>query len=445
MSEPLSMQSPDAAGESVAGLVQADRVHRDVYLSARVYALERERLWKRAWVFLGHDSLVPKAGDYYTAEIAGQSLAMLRQADGTVAVMFNRCAHKGSRLLHERQGSAGKFLRCPYHAWTYKLDGKLMSVPLKNDYEGTGMSASASGQGLAAPGGVRNYKGFVFVRISESGPDFDGYFGSTALATLDNMVARSPLGELEVVGAPLRNVIRCNWKMYLENINDTVHPISTHESAATAAAGIGKSLPEGDAGTSLAMEQLLPFGAGYSFYSDMGAKVLPNGHSVLGTKASIHTGYAPLPEYEAELAALYGADQARALLAFSPQNTVLYPSAAFKTSPSLVRVLRPLGPGRTLVEAWALAPRGAPQRLRQRVASYARLVFSPMSVVAHDDVHLFESQQIGLGSDGNEWVSLHRGHKADEAQTPELALENGNNEIMMRNQYRGWLRLMDPA
>ena len=177
----------------------------------------------------------------------------------------------------------------------------------------------------------------------------------------------------------------------------------------------------------------------------MGAKVLPNGHSVLGTKASIHTGYAPLPEYEAELAELYGADQARALLSFSPQNTVLYPSAAFKTSPSLIRVLRPLGPDRTLIEAWALAPKGTPQRLRQRVASYVRLVFSPMSVVAHDDVHLFESQQNGLRSDGNEWVSLHRGHKADETQMPELTLENGNNEIMMRNQYRGWLRLMDPA
>jgi phenylpropionate dioxygenase-like ring-hydroxylating dioxygenase large terminal subunit len=130
MSLSLSIQSPGIGDESLADLVQGDRVHRDVYVSERIFLLEQERLWKRAWVFVGHASLVPKAGDFYTTEIAGQSLVMLRQPDGKVTVLYNRCAHKGSRIVHDRRGNAGKFLRCPYHAWTYKLDGKLMSVPL---------------------------------------------------------------------------------------------------------------------------------------------------------------------------------------------------------------------------------------------------------------------------------------------------------------------------
>ncbi len=135
-----------------------------------------------------------------------------------------------------------------------------------------------------------------------------------------------------MLGQPLRSRIDCNWKLYLENVNDTVHPISTHESAASAAKAVAQTLPEGG-DTVLAMEQLLPFGAGYSFYAEMGARVLPQGHSVLGTKFSIHTGYAPLPDYQEELEARHGPEAAQRILQFSPQNTVLYPSLAAKRPP----------------------------------------------------------------------------------------------------------------
>jgi len=424
-------------------LVGPDQVHRDLYIDPDVYRAEQARLWTRAWVYVGHESQTPAVGDYTTTDIAGQSMIMLRSSGNEVTVLMNRCAHKGSQLVHEHAGNCGKVLRCPYHAWTYRLDGSLLSIPLKNDYEGTNLSACPSGKGLASPGAYVNYKGFVFARISQDGPDFESYFGE-ALATLDNMVARAPDGELSVLGSPLRNRIGCNWKLYLENVNDTVHPISTHESAASAAKHVAEALPEGG-DTVLAMEQLLPFGAGYSFYSEMGARVLPHGHSILGTKFSIHTGYAPLPDYQAELEARHGKEGAQQILAFSPQNTVLYPSLAAKASPMILRVLRPLAVNETLIETWAFAPKNAPARLRQRAASYARLVFSPMSVVAHDDVHLFESQQRGLACDGNEWLSLHRGYREGELLAGASSMESGNNEWVIRNQHRGWLNLMGDA
>ncbi len=430
----------DTSPEGFRHLVGPDRVHRDLYTDPGVYASEQARLWTRAWVYVGHESQTPAVGDYYTTEIAGQSLIMLRKSPQEVTVLMNRCAHKGSQLVHEREGNCGKMLRCPYHAWTYRLDGSLLSIPLKNDYEGTGLSSCPSGKGLSSPGASMNYKGFVFVRISEEGPDFMSYFGE-ALATLDNMVARAPDGELAVLGQPLRSRIDCNWKLYLENVNDTVHPISTHESAASAAKAVAQTLPEGGDAV-LAMEQLLPFGAGYSFYAEMGARVLPQGHSVLGTKFSIHTGYAPLPDYQEELEARHGPEAAQRILQFSPQNTVLYPSLAAKASPMILRVLRPLAVDRTLVEIWAFAPKNAPARLRQRAASYARLVFSPMSVVAHDDVHLFESQQRGLLCSGNEWLSLHRGYRDGEIDQGATSMDSGNNEWVIRNQHRGWLALM---
>jgi hypothetical protein len=130
---------------------------------------------------------------------------------------------------------------------------------------------------------------------------------------------------------------------------------------------------------------------------------------ILGTQASIHSGYGALSGYQAALAAAHGAERAREVLAFSPQNTILYPSVAVKSSPQTLRVIRPLAADRTLVETWALRPKAAAHTLQQRTAMYNRLVFSPMSVVAHDDVHVFESMQRALAAPGNEWISLQRG------------------------------------
>ena len=189
------------------------------------------------------------------------------------------------------------------------------------------------------------------------------------------------------------------------------------------------------------MEQILPFGAGYEFFDQMGGRVLPHGHSVLGTRHSIHSSYARLPEYEEAMRAAHGEERATAVLQRSPQNCVLFPSLALKGSPLAIRVIRPLAADRTLVEAWAFRAAGAPELLFERAMSYNRLVFSPMSVVAHDDVHLFESIQQGLRSEGNEWVSLHRGYQSGEAQQGAQDT-NGTNELLMRNQFRAWADFM---
>jgi phenylpropionate dioxygenase-like ring-hydroxylating dioxygenase large terminal subunit len=266
--------------DRIAALVQDDRVHRDLYLSEEIFALEQERLFANTWVFLGHASQVPEAGDFVTQEVAGRPLLMVRQPDGAVHVMYNRCAHKGTQLVTDESGNTGRFFRCPYHAWTYKLDGAPLGVPLKNGYEGTQLKACESGQGLSVVKHVKVYRDFVFVRLADTGPAFEDYFGEV-LGAIDNMVDRSPEGKLTVCGGVLRNIVHCNWKMYLENINDTVHPMSTHESATKAA----EALWEGHAPTDpkpMAMEQILPFGSGYEFFDKMGGRVFANGHSVLG-------------------------------------------------------------------------------------------------------------------------------------------------------------------
>ncbi|MGO4390106.1 aromatic ring-hydroxylating dioxygenase subunit alpha [Variovorax sp. M-6] len=425
--------------EAIRALVQDDRVHRDLYLSEELFALEQERFFANTWLYVGHASQVPNAGDFWSLDLAGRPVMMVRQPDGAVRVFYNRCAHKGSRLVTDECGNTGKFFRCPYHAWTYKLDGAPLAIPLKSGYEGTRLKECESGQGLTALKHVAVYRDFVFARLADQGPAFEDYFGEV-LQAIDNMVDRSPEGRLTVGGGVLRNIIHCNWKMYLENINDTVHPMSTHESATQAADALWQGRAP-DAPKPMAMEQILPFGSGYDFFDRMGGRVFANGHSVLGVNFSIHSNYAQLPDYEQAMRDAHGADRALEILQRSPQNSVFFPSLSVKGSPQAIRVIRPLAADRTLIEAWSFRAAGAPDLLFERAMSYNRLVFSPMSVVAHDDVHLFESMQQGLRAEGNEWVSLHRNFDPSELAQSTITT-NGTNELLMRNQFRAWAKFM---
>ncbi|HEY9064900.1 MAG TPA: Rieske 2Fe-2S domain-containing protein, partial [Burkholderiaceae bacterium] len=184
---------------ALRALVQPDRVHRDLYISPEVFELEQEHFFANTWNYVGHASQVPNAGDYITNEIAGRPLIVVRQGDGSIKALMNRCAHKGSRLVTQPCGNTGKFFRCPYHAWSYKTDGSPLAIPLKNGYEGTRLHDCEGGRGLTVLPHLREYRGFLFVKINDAGPDFDEYFGDS-LSSMDNMADRSPEGELEIAG-----------------------------------------------------------------------------------------------------------------------------------------------------------------------------------------------------------------------------------------------------
>lgn len=426
--------------QAVRALVENDRVHRDAYLDPEIFALEQARLFTRAWVFVGHTSQLRAAGDFLTLEHAGHPLVVVRDGSGAINVLLNRCAHKGAQVLAAPRGNTGRAFRCPYHAWSYRLDGSALAIPVPAGYEQTCMRASEAGQGMRRIEAAI-HRGFIFARISRQGESFEQAC-APVLHCLDALADRSPEGELEVAGEPLRNVIRCNWKIYLENINDTLHANVTHESAALATEKVWGAKPAGTPRPA-AIEQLQPFGAGTDFMAQMGGQVFANGHSVLGNNLSIHSAYSTMPEYEAAMARSYGADRARAILSWIPQNVILYPSIAFKASPQTLRVIRPLAVDRTLIEAWAFRPKGAPQALLERTLAYNRMVFSPLSMVAQDDVHVFGTIQRALRAAGNEWVSLHREFAPDELGRFGDAL-TGTNELLMRNQFRAWAALMAP-
>lgn len=425
--------------DAIRALFDEDQVHRDVYLSDELFQLERERLFDRVWIFLGHASQVPNAGDFTNTSLFGQPLLMVRQIDGSVQVLANRCSHKGTQVTAEKCGNAKHAFMCPYHGWSYKLDGSLISMPVRGGYEGTRLHECKAGKGLHRVASAV-HRGFVFVQLDESGPSFQEYFGST-LSYLDKMADRSPLGELELAGDPLRTVIDCNWKTYIENINDAVHTPFAHEPSARAASSVWAGKPK-DEPKPMAIEQLMPFDqVKFEARERMGCQVFPNGHSLLGSKFSAHATYSDVPGYADILIQAHGAERAGEVLGFKPQNVVLYPSIGFKTSIQVMRVLRPLAAERTILEAWAFRPKGAPDELAERSTSYNRIVFSPMSLVSQDDIHMFETLHSGLRAPGNEWISLHRGYDARERASDDYEAD-GLNEVLMRNQFRAWIKYL---
>lgn len=427
--------NPDA----VRALVRPDRVHRDLYIDPELFALEQEHFFANTWNYLGHTSQIPKPGDYLTVDIAGQPLIAVRHTDNTVRVMMNRCAHKGSKLVSEPCGNAGKFFRCPYHAWTFKTDGSLLAIPLKNGYEGTSLKDCEAARGLAAVKNVETYRGFIFAKINDVGPDFKAYFGDS-LSSIDNMADRSPEGELEIAGGVLRFMHNCNWKQFIENLNDTMHPMVVHESSAGTAKNLWASQPA-DAPKPMAVEQFVPFVSDYKFFDDMGVRVFDNGHSFSGVKFSIHSKYSGVPEYEAAMATAYGEQRAHDILSLTRHNTVYFPSLTIKGAIQTIRVVRPIAVDKTLIESWSFRLKGAPPELLRRTTTYNRLINSPFSVVGHDDLRAYRGIQEGLHASGNEWISLHRNFDEGEIDQPDLTT-NGTSEISMRNQYRAWARYM---
>lgn len=425
--------------DAIRALVRDQEVHRDVYVSEEVFRLEMEHMYPNSWVYVGHDSQVPNPGDYYGTTIGTQPVLLVRHTNGTVRVLHNRCPHKGTRITSETCGNTGKFFRCPYHAWSFKTDGSLLAIPLKKGYENTGFEQSQAARGMTPVRHVRNYRGFVFAKINDGGLDFEEFFGDS-LSSFDNMIDRSPVGQLKVAGGVLRYMHNCNWKMLVENQTDTCHPMVAHESSAGTVVEVWKKAPPGTR-KPMAVEIIAPFMSPYEFFENMGIRIWDNGHGHTGVHHSIHSDYSAVPGYFEKMTAAYGEDRAKAILGESRHNTVYFPNIMIKGPIQLLRLFKPIAANKTLVESWTFQLVDAPDLLLERTLMYNRLINAPTSIVGHDDLEMYERAQEGLHSNGNEWVNLQRLYSPDEAGQTNVAV-NGTSEWPMRHQFRAWTKFM---
>lgn len=416
-------------------LVQPNRVHRSVYTDPDIFELEMERIWGRAWIYVGHESQVKEPGQYYATTIGRQPVVMVRHNDGKVYVLFNRCAHKGARLVGDSCGKIKEFYCC-YHGWRFDLDGKLLSIPLEKGYDGTGFDRNDPQANMQRAPRFDSYRGFVFASLSKEGPDLKTWLGGVA-SSIDNMADRSPEGELEVAGGVFRFEHDSNWKFFVENLNDLMHPMVAHQSSSLTARRVGKR-ELGDAKPPAALEILAPFTESYSFFDEMGLHAFDYGHGYSGGKTSIHAKYSDIPEYNALMEKAYGPERTKEIFTVNRHNTVFYPSATIKGAIQTMRVVKPIAVDKTIIESWTFRLKGAPEELFRRSVLYCNLINSSANLVGPDDQEAYWRQQMGLESKGSDWITMHRDFGRDEDLGDGHIYARGSSDLAFRNQFRAW-------
>ena len=427
--------------EAVARLIEPNRVHRSVYTDPEIFKLEMKRIWGRSWVYVGHESQVNQPGQFITTTIGSEPVVLVRDKENGIHVLYNRCGHKGSKVVVKPCGKSSVF-RCPYHGWSYRLDGKLLNTPHDVGYANTSFDPEDPQFSMQKVARVDSHRGFVFASLATDGPGFKEYLHDT-IATIDNMVDRSPEGEVEVAGACLPYLHDCNWKMFIENLNDAVHPMVVHASVGKAARQLLASMPEGSEYPTEA-QIIFPFGSAYDLFDRMKVTTMPNGHSYMGGKESIHSSYSDIPDYMDALVAGHGEEKAKAILSQNRHNTTIYPSFTIKDAVQVIRVARPIAVDKTLIQSWHFRLKGAPDELLHRTITYSRLINSPGSMVGPDDWDVYARMQEALHSGSTDWVDMHRyeGQEEHVSEHPGMKKAPGTSDMSVRNQYQAWLQYM---
>ncbi|KAB2348475.1 Rieske 2Fe-2S domain-containing protein [Actinomadura rudentiformis] len=212
---------------AVVADVRRGMIPAHVYNDPEIFALERDRLFSRAWVFLAHESEIPEPGDYVVRRVLADSFIVARDEDGTVRAMFNMCLHRGMQVCRAEMGNASHF-RCPYHAWTYRNDGRLVGLPFHVDAYGGEDGFAKEGQSLLPAPALDVHQGLIFISLDPDAPPLRDHLGDFAFY-LDLYARQSPAG-LELRG-PQRWRIKANWKIGAENFaGDSYHTPHTHAS-----------------------------------------------------------------------------------------------------------------------------------------------------------------------------------------------------------------------
>ncbi len=214
----MIMERPqDLGANRVAALIGARRpghaLPRGFYVDPEVFERDMALLLDR-WIFVGHAGELPEAGDFLTAAFGAESAIVVRGENGEVRALANVCRHRGSRVCTEASGSAAAFT-CPYHAWSYRLDGSLRSareMPAGFDSAGHGLKPLPS----------RVIGGLIFVSFGSRPPVLDA-----VAAALETMTTRYRWAEAKVA-ARRRYVVAANWKLAMENYHECYHCQPAH-------------------------------------------------------------------------------------------------------------------------------------------------------------------------------------------------------------------------
>ncbi len=415
-------------------LVRDDRIHRNVFVDPDIFVLEMERVFGRLWIFVGHESQVAKPGDFFSTRIGTQSVVMVRHTDGAIHVLYNRCGHRGARVVNEESGNARTF-RCMYHGWVYDTDGRLAAVPLPDEYP-PDCNLKDPKLGMIPVARVAAYRGFVFASLAEDGPNLLEYLGE-ARSGMDDIVDGSPEGEVEFAGGCHRYDYAGNWKHQVENLTDSYHTMATHASTVGPNGRQFHRRPGEAHGKAAFTDE-----TGAPVILNLGVFTFPNGHS--GTDSMLPeepTGGA-VDEYRALLVKRHGETRTHEILKQRYHNITIFPTMDILFVQNCIRVIIPISVDRTEVRIFPIRFKGAPPEIFENHIKYVNLTHSASSFVQSDDLEAFRRVQEGLSTQGTEWNLLARGKGKERYNATGVGYGGRSSEIGQRHQHHAWLDVM---
>jgi phenylpropionate dioxygenase-like ring-hydroxylating dioxygenase large terminal subunit len=216
-------------------------IDRSIFVDATIFDEEQERIFTRAWLFVGHESQIPTAGDFFVSRMGTESVILTRDRGGAIHVFLNSCRHRGMKVCRYDEGNTALFT-CPYHAWSYGTDGTLVGVPMFAElYEGR---LRRSEWGLVEVAQLTNYRGTIWATWDASAPPLLDYLGEQRTyldLLLDPMDGGD--GPSEVLKGIQKWVVPSNWKFGAENFLGDVYHAPSHQSVNIV--GIGPSARAG--------------------------------------------------------------------------------------------------------------------------------------------------------------------------------------------------------
>ena len=399
------------------------RVNRSVMADPEVFARERDLIFGRSWLYIGHETELGKPNDFKTRSVAGRPLIFARDARGKVRVWVNSCPHRGAMICREARGNA-RFLTCFYHGWSFSTAGETVSIPGDDSY-GPGFVRP----GLAAPAQVDSYRGFVFVNFDPGAVSLESYLAG-AREYLDLVADQSEAG-MAVLEGTHEYSCRANWKLLVENSYDGYHAVTTHqryfEMVAAARGSLDPSLLTQSRGISLSRG--IPLGNGHAV-----TQGIPQRATLLGRPLSA--------EATAEREARFGRLRARYGDAWvdrmsGTRNMVIFPNLVVidLVMGVVIRKIDPVSPDYMEVTAWELAPPEEGEELRRQRLDNFLTFWGPGGLASPDDVEALESCQRSFAARSElAWSDISRGMISPAAKS--------NDELQMRTWWREWNRII---
>ena len=184
-----------------------------IYWDSEFFELEKQVIFKKSWQLVCHENDIPERGDYQTFDFLNESILTVRGNDGRVRSFHNVCRHRASRLVDGTSGNCGSRITCPYHAWTYATDGRLVGVPMRANYPGM----NTEHYGLAEIE-QETWRGFIFVRFAPGLPSV-----ADQMAPYATELAPFPFEDVKPLGKVRDRMRAVNWKNVSDNYSDGLH------------------------------------------------------------------------------------------------------------------------------------------------------------------------------------------------------------------------------